>query len=163
MRALSNPVAIAGEPSGTGRAVAVLFPAGEAMLSAIRGHHVGVHPLTQLAHQLGLLYRHRLTGPVDECRSSSIELIFAVDLWVANHSPDPHPTATLHTETLGAVIDRLAEAQVRAYHLLMTVDPTDPIVHAAWYRLAELVDGYTDLTTAVTQRARRLPAPRDRR
>ncbi|MGV9823302.1 hypothetical protein [Nocardia xishanensis] len=42
----------------------------------------------------------------------------------------------------------------------MTVDPADPVVHAAWYRLAELVDGYTDLTTAVTQRARRLPPRR---
>ncbi|MET8779477.1 hypothetical protein ABZV58_31140 [Nocardia sp. NPDC004654] len=61
------------------------------------------------------------------------------------------------------MIDRLAEAQVRAYHLLMTVDPADPRVHAAWYRLAELVDGYTDLITEVIHRARRLPALGDHR
>ncbi|MGQ4615001.1 DUF4254 domain-containing protein [Nocardia sp. R7R-8] len=53
----------------------------------------------------------------------------------AMHLPVPHSGARLHTETLGAVIDRLARSQVRAYHLLMTVDDVaDPQVHAAWYR-----------------------------
>ncbi|WP_431955843.1 DUF4254 domain-containing protein [Nocardia lijiangensis] len=140
-----------------------LFPSGEALLSAIRGHHVGGHPLAKLANRLGLLHRHRLTESADECRCSSAEFVLAVDAWVADHLLLPHPAATLHTETLGAVIDRLAEAQVHAYHLLMTVDPAGPIVHAAWYRLAELVDGYTDLITEVTQRARRLPVLGDHR
>ncbi|MET8778515.1 DUF4254 domain-containing protein [Nocardia sp. NPDC004654] len=163
MRALPDPVGTVHEPAGAERATATLFPPGEALLSAIRGHHVGVHPLEKIAHRFGLLHQHRLARPVDECRCSSVELVLAVDVWVADRLPVPHPAATLHTETLGTVIDRLAEAQVRAYHLLMTVDPADPIVHAAWYRLAELVDGYTDLITEVTQRARRLPALRDRR
>lgn len=63
----------------------------------------------------------------------------------------------MHSESLGTVIDRLAVRQVQAFHLLMNAEPSDPIVHAAWYRLAELVDDYTDLTTAVARRSRRLP------
>ncbi|WP_435590817.1 DUF4254 domain-containing protein [Nocardia sp. bgisy118] len=163
MRPTPGPVRTAQGLGRTGPAAKGLFPSGEALLSAIRGHHVGVHPLEKFAHQFGLLHQHRLTGLFDECRCSRLEFLLAVDVWVADHLPVPHPTATLHTETLGAVIDRLAEAQVYAYHLLMTVDPADPIVHAAWYRLAELVDGYTDLITGVTQRARRLPALGDHR
>ncbi|MEV0339435.1 DUF4254 domain-containing protein [Nocardia sp. NPDC050713] len=163
MRGLSDPAATARELTGTERAVAVLFPSGETLLSAIRGHNVGVHPLAKSAHQFGLLYQRRLAGLTNESNCSRDEFILAVDMWVADHLPVPHPSSTLHTETLGAVINRLAEAQVRAYHLLMTVDPADPSVHAAWYRLAELVDGYTDLTKEVTRRARRLPAPARRR
>lgn len=127
-------------------------------MSAIRGHHLGHHPLTRLAHQLGRMHHWLLLGAGRECRCRRTELILAVDVWVGGHLPRPHPAATLHTETLGAVIDRLAHAQVRAYHLLMTIDPADARVHAAWYRLAELIDGYTDLTTEVTRRTRRLPA-----
>ncbi|MGW0003244.1 DUF4254 domain-containing protein [Nocardia grenadensis] len=79
------------------------------------------------------------------------------DRWVADHAPAPHPAATLHSESMGAVIDRLARQQVYAYHLLMTTKPSDPVVHAQWYRLARLIDDYTDLATAVTAGARRLP------
>ncbi|NUP27786.1 MAG: hypothetical protein HOQ44_14020 [Nocardia sp.] len=39
----------------------------------------------------------------------------------------------------------------------MTAELSDPIVHAEWYRLAQLIDDYTDLADAVTRRARRLP------
>lgn len=140
-----------------------LFPSGDALLSAIRGHHVGIHPLAKLAHQFGVMYQRRLATLGSECRCRADELAFAVDVWVADHVPIPHSEARMHTETLGAVIARLAEAQVHAYHLLMTINPADPAVHAAWYRLAELVDGYTDLTTDIARRARRLPALGDHR
>ncbi|MET8875724.1 DUF4254 domain-containing protein [Nocardia sp. NPDC004604] len=109
------------------------------------------------------MYQRHLAAFGSECCCRRDELVLAVDVWVTDHLPLPHPAATMHTETLGAVIARLAEAQVHAYHLLMTIDPADPAVHAAWYRLAELVDGYTDLTTDLARRARRLPALGDHR
>ncbi|WP_329414649.1 DUF4254 domain-containing protein [Nocardia vinacea] len=147
------------DPSAPGELDAVaLFLSGEALLSAIRGHHVGIHPLAKLAYEFGVMCQRRLVTFGSECRCCTDELAFAVDVWVADRLPVPHPGARMHTETLGTVIARLAEAQVYAYHLLMTVDPADPAVHAAWYRLAELVDGYTDLTTEIARRARRLPA-----
>jgi hypothetical protein len=135
-----------------------LFPSGEALLSAIRGHHVGIHPLAKLAHNFGVMHQRCLATFGSECSCRADELTLAVDVWVADRLPIPHPRARMHSETLGAVIARLAEAQMYAYHLLMTIDPADPAVHAAWYRLAELVDGYTDLTTDIVRRARRLPA-----
>ncbi|WP_433678033.1 DUF4254 domain-containing protein [Nocardia sp. CA-119907] len=161
MHAIPGPGTSAGVSAGPEPGAVPLFLSGEALLSAIRGHHIGIHPLAKLAHEFGLMYQQRLTTFGNECRCRRDELVLAVDVWVADHLPVPHPAATMHTETLGTVIARLAEAQVHAYHLLMTIDPADPAVHAAWYQLAELVDGYTDLTTDVAQRARRLPALED--
>jgi hypothetical protein len=134
-----------------------LFPTGEALLSAIRGHHVGPHPLTSIAYQFGQLHQQYLHGPARPVCRFRAELSRQTDLWVVDHVPPPHPEATLHSESLGTVIDRLAVQQVQAFHLLMNADPSDPIVHAEWYRLAELVDDYTDLTAAVAHRCRRLP------
>ncbi|MGY2090484.1 DUF4254 domain-containing protein [Nocardia gipuzkoensis] len=135
-----------------------ILPSGESLLSAIRGHHVDGHRLTRFAAEFGRLYQRSPARLGRGCRCGSDELVLAVDTWAAMNLPVPHSGARLHTETLGAVIDRLARSQVRAYHLLMTVDVSDPQVHAAWYRLAELVDGYTDLADALTQRSVRLPA-----
>lgn len=162
MRAIPGSVGATAVADGSEPDTGTPFLSGEALLSAIRGHHIGIHPLAKLAHEFGLMYQRRLATFGSECRCRRDELALAVDVWVADHLPIPHPTATMHTETLGALIARLAEAQVHAYHLLMTIDPVDPAVHAAWYRLAELVDGYTDLITDVARRARRLPALGDR-
>ncbi|MFI6309767.1 DUF4254 domain-containing protein [Nocardia fusca] len=100
---------------------------------------------------------HRIV-PSDPHRRNT--LVHAVNEWVAHHLPPPHPASTLHAESIGVVIDRIAETQVFAFHLLMTIEPTHPSVHKAWYRLAELRDYYTDLTTAVTNRSLRLPPAR---
>ncbi|WP_406279127.1 DUF4254 domain-containing protein [Nocardia sp. NBC_00881] len=142
----------------------LLFPSDDELLLSIRGRPIGTHPLSPLARQFGQLHEELLGTPKyqDESFCRRRELVLSVDVWVSERLPAPHPIATLHTETIGAVIDRLAESQVLAYYLLMTLDPTDPQVHAAWYRVAELADGYTDLTTEVLHRSRRLPVLEDR-
>ncbi|WP_327152057.1 DUF4254 domain-containing protein [Nocardia sp. NBC_01329] len=134
------------------------LPTGEALLSAIRGHHVGSHPLARVACELGQLHHPGIENSTRAKRHLRDVLARQADQWVAEHAPPPHPAATLHTESIGAVIDRIAGQQVRAYHLLMTTKPSDPIVHEEWYRLAQLIDDYTDLAAAVTHRARRLPS-----
>ncbi|WP_051023344.1 DUF4254 domain-containing protein [Nocardia pneumoniae] len=141
------------------------FPSDDELLLSMRGRPVGDHPLSPAASEFAQLYEQLREHPdrMYEISCRRDELILEIDVWVAQRLPVPHPDATLHTETLGAVIDRLAESQVHAYELLMTVDPADPRVHAAWYRLAELADGYTDLTTGILHRARRLPALGDHR
>jgi hypothetical protein len=137
------------------------LPSAEGLCSAIRGHHIDPHPVAQLAGEFGTLYQPAWAHTL-ECWCRRQELKRAVDHWASRHLPPPHPDAKLHTETLGAVIDRLARTQVRAYHLLMTVeDVAAPHVHAAWYRLAELVDGYTALADALARRAARLPVPEE--
>ncbi|CAM4344527.1 DUF4254 domain-containing protein [Nocardia ninae] len=145
------------ESDGSEAGMAASFLSGGALLSAIRGHHVGIHPLADLARQFGLMYQRRQDASATEFHCRRSELMRAVDAWAAEHQTSPHPNATLHTETLGSVIDQVAEAHVHAYQLLMTINPTDPAVHAAWFRLAELVDSYSDLITKVIQRSRRLP------
>ncbi|MGV9676923.1 DUF4254 domain-containing protein [Nocardia sp. NPDC003482] len=136
-----------------------VLPSGEELCAAIRGHHIGDHPVLELAAEFGRLYQAMRTC-VNQCCCPRAELVFAVDAWAATHLPVPCGGARMHTESLGAVIDRLARLQVHAYHLLMTVADlsTDPQVHAAWYRLAELVEGYTDLNTELSRRSLRLPA-----
>ncbi|WP_054812203.1 DUF4254 domain-containing protein [Nocardia arizonensis] len=145
------------------RFVDLVLPAAEELCAAIRGDPTVAHPLTRIAADFGRLYRR--TAPDLDCarRCDRDEMVFAVDTWAASHLPVPRPDARAHTETVGAVIDRLARLQVHAWTLLMTVDNVaDPQVHAAWHRLAELVDSYTDLNIGLSQRALRLPALGDR-
>ncbi|MGW0247665.1 DUF4254 domain-containing protein [Nocardia goodfellowii] len=88
------------------------------------------------------------------------ELVACIDDWVATHVA--HRTgASLHTETLGAVIDRMAFKWVAAQRALRMLEPSAPQVdedaHLQWTRLAELADGYQDLITDVVEHRRRLP------
>ncbi|WP_225726801.1 MULTISPECIES: DUF4254 domain-containing protein [unclassified Nocardia] len=96
---------------------------------------------------------------VEDIDGHRAELVGAIDNWVAANVP--HRTgASLHTETLGAVIDRMAAKWIAAQQAL-GVTPhrpqTDGEVHLQWCRLAELADGYKDLITDVTEHRRRLP------
>ncbi|GAB0106577.1 hypothetical protein JMUB6875_55630 [Nocardia sp. JMUB6875] len=125
---------------------------------------------------------HRLDR-IDERRA---ELVARIDEWVAVNIPH-RAGASLHTETLGAVIDRMAAKWVVAQRALGTTEDepvrpskaadgrgrrhavahrisedrprrgVDTEAHLQWYRLAELADGYKDLITEVAQHRRRLP------
>ncbi|MFC8526621.1 DUF4254 domain-containing protein [Nocardia sp. NPDC057227] len=133
-----------------------LPPSAEELCAAIRGHHVGPHPVARLATELGALYQEL------EFPGRREELISSVDTWAARHLPAPRADARPSGETLGVVVDRIAYTQVRAYHLLMTADDLAALrVHAAWFRLAELADSYADLVTAFGRRGLRLPDDRD--
>ncbi|WP_433207064.1 DUF4254 domain-containing protein [Nocardia sp. CA-107356] len=141
------------------------LPSAEVLLCAIRGHYLDDHPLARWASLLAGL--HRILGDTldagmgrENWCSERGYLVHAIDLWVERHVPQHRRGGALHTETLGTVIDRIAAAQVRAESLLMNVaTAADPSVHAAWHRLAELVDAYGDLAAEVITGSRRLPAP----
>ncbi|MFC3963282.1 DUF4254 domain-containing protein [Nocardia jiangsuensis] len=121
-----------------------------------QGASRGPHPVARLATELGALYQEL------EFPGRREELISSVDTWAARHLPAPRADARPSGETLGVVVDRIAYTQVRAYRLLMTADDlAAPRVHAAWFRLAELADSYTDLVTAFGRRGLRLPDDRD--
>ncbi|SUB11522.1 DUF4254 domain-containing protein [Nocardia brasiliensis] len=92
-----------------------------------------------------------------EIERRRVELVMAIDDWVARSVPQHRLGATLHTETVGAVIDRLAESSVRAHHALMTLDAHDERLHGAWHHLAELADAYDDLVRDISAGRRRLP------
>jgi hypothetical protein len=101
---------------------------------------------------------------VDDIDAHRTALMGRIDNWVATNVQ--HRTgASLHTETLGAVIDRMAAKWVAAQDALgmsAPVGPPHPLqldgdAHLQWSRLAELADGYKDLITDVTEHRRRLP------
>ncbi|WP_280446156.1 DUF4254 domain-containing protein [Nocardia brasiliensis] len=131
------------------------------LLDAIRGKLDNDNPLARWAYRLADLHRG------DESADDSIaapevhaDLVYDIDVWVERIVPQHRRGGTVHTETMGSVIDRIAAAQVHADALLKgTATASAPEVHAAWYRLAELVDGYNDLVTAVVSGHRRLPVP----
>ncbi|APE33276.1 hypothetical protein BOX37_04055 [Nocardia mangyaensis] len=152
----------AGPPASTG-----LLPLSDLLVRACRGHRVVGGPLLWFARDLAVLHEKRVVGrggSVDtdpvvmreiDCRRS--ELVLAIDDWVLRGVPQHRLGATLHTETIGAVIDRLAESSVRAHHALMTLAANDEMLHCAWHHLAELADAYDDLVRDVIAGRRRLP------
>ncbi|WP_330252958.1 DUF4254 domain-containing protein [Nocardia sp. NBC_00565] len=101
---------------------------------------------------------------VDDLDLHRTELIHCIDSWVATNVQH-RAGASLHTETLGAVIDRMASKWVaaqRALGMSAPVDPPHPLqldddAQLQWSRLAELADGYRDLITDVAEHRRRLP------
>lgn len=147
---------------------AELLPNSDRLLRACRGHRVMGGPLLWFARDLAVLYERQLgrggstpdpdSAVMVETDRRRTELVMAIDDWVARTVPQHRVGATLHTETVGAVMDRLAEAAVHAHHALMTLNADDDVLHGAWHHLAELADGYDDLVRDVLAGRRRLPA-----
>ncbi|MBF6324750.1 DUF4254 domain-containing protein [Nocardia cyriacigeorgica] len=130
----------------------------ETLLSAIRGHHVGPHPLAGWAHALGAIHTQLLRdGQQPSLLAGRRESIAAIDRWLAPRLPRPHPSATARPDTVGMVIDRIAATQVQALDELMNRAADHPVVHECWCRLAKLVEDYTDLITAIDRRSCWLP------
>lgn len=144
-----------------------LLPTSDLLVRACRGHRVVGGPLLWFARDLAVLHERRLVGrggsvPTDPATVLEIdrrrtELVMAIDDWVARSVPQHRLGATLHTETVGAVIDRIAESSVRAHHALMTLDAHNERLHCAWHHLAELADAYDDLVRDIQAGRRRLP------
>ncbi|MEV6556322.1 DUF4254 domain-containing protein [Nocardia sp. NPDC051756] len=119
--------------------------------------HTG-HPLLESAHLLAGLHERRARtepGAAADIDAHRARLVLAIDRWVATEVPPPHADAHMHTETVGMVIDRLAQLSVTANESLSGTP--EWAVHDAWERLAELAIGYHDLAFEVSAGFRRLP------
>lgn len=149
--------------------VSGILPTSDLLLRACRGYRVIGGPLLWFSRDLAVLHERRLIGrggsepdhdpaTVVEIERRRTELVMAIDDWISRSIPQHRLGATLHTETIGSVIDRIAEASVRAHHALMTLDANDEILHVAWHHLAELADAYDDLVADVLAGRRRLPS-----
>ncbi|MEU4322677.1 DUF4254 domain-containing protein [Nocardia fluminea] len=90
-----------------------------------------------------------------DCRRS--ELVDDINDWCVQEIPLHRNGASLHTESLGAVVDRMARSWVDANQAIDIDGARSDNTHKHWYHLAELVDGYTDLVTDVAGGRRRLP------
>lgn len=134
------------------------LPSKEQILDACRTAPENGHPVLESTYLLAGLHIRRLrcaagtTEPIDRHRA---RLVIAIDRWVATELPPAHGGAYLHTETIGSVIDRIAQFSAGAYDALENAAPAT--VHSAWQRLAELAVGYQDLAAEVATGIRRLP------
>ncbi|MFX0580091.1 DUF4254 domain-containing protein [Nocardia nepalensis] len=127
------------------------------VLRACRGVEHAAHPLLRAVYELTCLHESRLA---DHCRTDDIDcrrakLVRQINHWVHAHLPPAHGSASVHTETLGAVLDRLAQYTATAYAALASA--TDYDLGDAWEALAELAIGYEDLADELAAGRRRLP------
>ncbi|MFC3963278.1 DUF4254 domain-containing protein [Nocardia jiangsuensis] len=134
-----------------------VLPAKDALLLACRVEPRDDHPLLRGIHLLAGLHERRLREEVDATRfhAGRHTIALAIDHWVAVELPVPRGGARMHTETLGSVLDRLAEHCALAHAALSSAPKGQ--VHEAWELLAELALGYQDLAVDLTTGSRRLP------
>jgi hypothetical protein len=132
------------------------------LLAAFCGH-IGAepeaHPVTRWAREFAELHLSRRESPLRtaeiDCRRA--ELVVHIDDWIGAHTRRPH------AQSLGAFVDGMAAAQVRASALLRSIaDVSDERLHAAWFQLAVLADGWTDVTAqaGTPSSRRRVPSHR---
>ena len=134
-------------------------PSKDMLLEACAGHVAAHHPVLIAASELATWHEARLSADAvsaDDIDCVRAELVRDIDRWVMTAMPIPHAAATLHTETLGMVIDRLGQFSVAAYAALAQNLPECEL-HYAWKRLAELSVAYADLAAEIVARTRRLP------
>ncbi|MFI7666379.1 DUF4254 domain-containing protein [Nocardia sp. NPDC049526] len=138
-----------------------VLPTAPQILCAFQGRRFQDRELLRSAHALAELHARRaevqdmnLVAEID-CRRS--ELVDDINEWIAQEIPQHRNGASLHTESLGAVVDRMARSWVEANTAIDVDGARSDNTHKHWYHLAELVDGYTDLVTDVAGGRRRLP------
>lgn len=99
----------------------------------------------------------RAKRSIDQLNQHRVQLVERIDGWVAMRVASPDE-ASLHTETLGSVVDRLAIAWVRAQQLMALPSGSRDRARLALRQLSELADAYDDLVRDVIAGQRRLPS-----
>ncbi|WP_269782991.1 DUF4254 domain-containing protein [Nocardia terpenica] len=129
------------------------------ILEACAGRVHLPHPVLRAACELASLHRERLGADSEglaEIDCQRTRLVHRVDQWVASAMPPAHGGAFMHTETVGSVVDRLAQFSVCAYAALAR-STSQWDLHLAWQRLAELSLGYGDMVFEISSGTLRLP------
>ncbi|WP_330184549.1 DUF4254 domain-containing protein [Nocardia sp. NBC_01503] len=136
-----------------------LLPPKHLLLQACRGlPPEDRHPVLRCAGLLADLHERRLTaaagatGYIDHERA---RMVLDIDRWVALELPKAARDAHLHTETVGTVVDRLAQFSALAY--LTLASAPDEAMHEAATRLTELALAYEHLAHELAEGRRRLP------
>ncbi|MFI6167397.1 DUF4254 domain-containing protein [Nocardia sp. NPDC051052] len=134
------------------------LPSKALLLEACRTAPSTGHPVLESAHLLAGLHERRTRiglGAAGDIDAHRARLVLSIDRWIATELPPAHGAAHMHSETVGMVIDRLAQFSVSAHETLFSAP--EWAVHIAWERLAELALGYHDLAFEVSAGFRRLP------
>ncbi|WP_433192141.1 DUF4254 domain-containing protein [Nocardia sp. CA-107356] len=135
------------------------IPDKDELLRVCRGGPTGDNPILAAATELALLHEmwlERAThagGHLDDAR---LRWIGAIDYLVAAMTPTPRPSALLHTETVGCVVDRMAYLTALAFTTLAS-EP-DSVFHHINVQLNDLAVGYQHLVLELRAGAKHLPA-----
>jgi len=115
-------------------------------------------PVLQAAYELASLHEARLdvTADLRAIDHERARLVCRIDDWVSDEQPPAYDAAYLHTETVGMVIDRLAQFVVDA-HAASKQTSSTLLFRYAQHRLTELARAYSDLSFEITAGTRRLP------
>ncbi|MRH86730.1 DUF4254 domain-containing protein [Nocardia sp. SYP-A9097] len=135
------------------------LPSKDLLLEACSGSVALPHPLLRAAYELASLHEARSIADSDalvEIDCARVQLIHDIDCWTAQELPRPYAAAAMHTETVGMVIDRLAQFSTDA-HAALDNSGTECQSHYTWKRLAELSLAYADLAHDLDTRTRRIP------
>ncbi|MGQ4598681.1 DUF4254 domain-containing protein [Nocardia sp. R6R-6] len=133
------------------------LPSKDMVLQACSGTVAVPHPILQAAYELASLHEARSSADAsDEIDCAQARLVRDIDCWVAAEKPPEFGAAYRHTETVGMVIDRIAEFSVAA-HCALAEGTSEFQRHYAWRRLAELALAYSDLSFEISAGIRRLP------
>ncbi len=128
------------------------------MMQAVCGVAGDGDPVLAAAHELATLHERReqqIPGDTSDIDWTRARLVCEIDRWVVLRSPTPATSAPMHTESIGAVVDRMAHFAALTYRALACGAEAE--LHAAQLRLHELACGYDDLIAEVASGARRLP------
>lgn len=106
---------------------------------------------TATAAEVGKTKRH-----IDELNERRVALVERIDEAIESRL-SPAAGLSLHTETIGSVVDRLAIAWVRTNNLTGRPDQRDR-ARAALRQMNELATAYDDLVRDLVKGHRRLPA-----
>ncbi|WP_330183630.1 DUF4254 domain-containing protein [Nocardia sp. NBC_01503] len=135
------------------------LPSKDLLLEACAGRVALPHPLLEAAYELASLFEARQSADpaeVIEIDCARAKLVHEVDCWIARELPRPYAAAALHTETVGMVVDRLAQFSVAA-RTALGAPARECSLHYTWKRLAELSLAYADLSHDLNLRTRRIP------
>ncbi|WP_327094661.1 DUF4254 domain-containing protein [Nocardia vinacea] len=128
------------------------------VLQACAGTVAIEHPVLRAAYELASLHEARSEGNanVGAIDGERARLVGRIDDWVTSAKRPVYDAAYLHTETVGMVIDRLAEFSVDAR---AASEPSIPSLQLryAQRRLTELSVAYSDLCFEISAGTRRLP------
>jgi hypothetical protein len=140
------------------------------LLQACSGIVVVPHPVLLVAYELASLHEARLIVSPEAGEPTSAwfadmardidglrtELVRAIDRWVSANKPTPFGAAYLHSETVGMVVDRVAEFSVAA-HSALEHGVAELNRHYLWQRLTEVAIAYADLAFEIHTGVRKLP------
>ncbi|MFI5782965.1 DUF4254 domain-containing protein [Nocardia sp. NPDC051570] len=134
------------------------LPTKAQLLNACRGVDYDTHPILRAAHALTGIHERHLTAPhpgIPELKTQRAHLMTEIDRCAVRSLPPAHGAARIHTETIGAVIDRMARFTALAYAALSGSPAPD--LGNTWGHLAELAVAYEDLIDELHTGRRRLP------